>query len=89
MARPPFAHAERSSHAAHIVPNDGSPVIPCVLQSFSDSGAVLRLHVMAAVPTAFRLGFGDAPPRPCWILRRAGREITVAFTDWAPEEIAS
>jgi hypothetical protein len=35
------------------------------------------------------LGIGDAARHPYCVVRRADREVTIAFTDWAQEEKAS
>lgn len=70
---------------AHIVFNDGRSTISCVVKNLSVSGALLQVQAVFGIPSSFRLALSDGTQRPCWVVRRAAKEIGVAFTDWQPD----
>ena len=69
---------------AHIVFNQGQSTVSCVVKNLTDSGAVLRVHSVFGIPSAFRLALSEETHRPCWVIRRTTKEIAVAFTDLEP-----
>lgn len=73
---------------AYIVFNEGRSTISCVVKHLSESGAKLEVRSATGIPTAFRLVLNDQTAHACWIVRRSGREIGVAFTDWDPSKEA-
>lgn len=73
----------RSLPKARIVFNDGT-MVSCHVQSLSESGAILQVHTVFGIPSAFRLTLSDQTQHPCWVVRKTTKEISVAFTDWQP-----
>jgi len=69
---------------ARIVFNEGNSTVSCVVKNLSDSGALLGVHSVFGIPSAFRLALSEETHRRCWVIRRTTREIAVAFTDMAP-----
>jgi hypothetical protein len=69
---------------ARIVFNQGQSTVSCVVKSLTNSGALLGVHSVFGIPSAFRLAMTDEPHRPCWVIRRTTREIAVAFADMDP-----
>lgn len=74
----------RTPANARIVFNEGRTMVSCVVHALSDSGAVLHVHSVFGIPTAFRLSLSDQIQHSCWIVRKTAKEIRVAFTDWEP-----
>ncbi|HTN62725.1 MAG TPA: PilZ domain-containing protein [Devosia sp.] len=66
---------------ARIVFNQGRSTVACTVRNLSDSGALLRVHSVFGIPSAFRLALSEETLRPCWVIRRTTKEIAVAFTD--------
>lgn len=69
---------------ARIVFNEGHTMVSCLVQSLSESGAILQVHSVLGIPSAFRLTLSDQTHHPCWVVRKTGKAISVAFTDWQP-----
>ena len=78
----------RTPTNARIIFNEGKTMVSCVVQRLSESGAVLHVHSVFGIPTAFRLALNDQTQHPCWVVRKTAKEISVAFTDWQPESDA-
>ena len=69
---------------ARIVFNQGQSTVSCIVKNLSNGGALLQVHSVFGIPSAFRLALSEETPRPCWVTRRTTKEITVAFTDLEP-----
>lgn len=69
---------------ARIVFNQGQSIISCVVKNLSEGGALLQVHSVFGIPSAFHLALPEQTHRPCWVIRRTTKEIAVAFTDIEP-----
>jgi len=69
---------------ARIVFNQGHSTVSCVVKDLSNDGALLQVHSVLGIPSVFRLALADDTHRPCWVVRRTPKEISVAFTDMEP-----
>jgi hypothetical protein len=57
-----------------------APRIDCTVRDLSDTGAHLVVPSSTfGVPVDFLLAIGDAPPRPCRVIRRTLSDIDVEF----------
>lgn len=81
--------AHRIPPNARIIFNEGNTTVSCVVHSLTDSGAVLQVHSVFGIPSIFRLALDDHTERPCWVVRKTTKEISVAFTDWHPQAIGA
>lgn len=66
---------------ARIVFNGGKTTITCNVQSLSSEGAVLQVHSVLGIPSAFRLHLQNQTQHPCWVIKKTTKTITVVFTD--------
>ncbi|SFD23466.1 hypothetical protein [Devosia psychrophila] len=84
MSKARISNTHRTPLNARIVFNDGQTIVSCSVHQLTESGATLQVHSVLGIPSTFRLALSDTTQHPCWVVRKAAKEIKVAFTDWQP-----